>query len=134
MGFSSGFLKHRILVQNRKAAVQSKFGLDSDGPEWEDAVCLWASVEWQKGKSALREGSLDVYGVVLVRTRWTNQINERSRIVYEDRIYQILPETFHQDHGENTIQFMAQVIVKDEMKAPAPPSNSELGYGSTGDI
>jgi hypothetical protein len=25
-------------VQNRKAAVQSKFGIDSNGPEYEDTV------------------------------------------------------------------------------------------------
>ena len=133
MGYSSGFLNKRILVQNRKAAVQSKFGIDSNGPEYEDTVCLHANVGWKKGLGGLHEGALDVYGVVEVRMRWTNQINERSRIVYEGRTYQIIPETFHPDRQDNTIQFLAQVIINDKTPAPTP-SNSELGNGGTGDI
>ena len=133
MGYSSGFLNKRILVQNRKAAVQSKFGIDSNGPEYEDIVCLHANVGWKKGLGGLHEGALDVYGVVEVRMRWTNQVNERSRIVYEGRTYQIIPETFHPDRQDNTIQFLAQVIINDKTPAPTP-SNSELGNGGTGDI
>lgn len=134
MGYSSGFLNKRILVQNRKAAVQSKFGIDSNGPEYEDTVCLHANVGWKKGLGGLHEGALDVYGVVEVRMRWTNQVNERSRIVYEGRTYQIIPETFHSDRQDNTIQFLAQVIINDKTPAPTPPSNSDLGYGGTGNI
>ena len=122
MGYSSGFLNKRILVQNRKAAVQSKFGIDSNGPEYEDTTCLWASVDWQKGKAGMHEGALDSYGVVLVRTRWTNQVNERSRMVYDGRTYQIIPETFHADRQENTVQFMAQVIINDKTPVPTPPT------------
>jgi head-tail adaptor len=114
MAFSSGFLKHRILVQNRKAATMGKHGLDSAGIEWEDTCCLWASVDWQKGKAGMHEGALDSYGVVLVRTRWTNQVTERSRISYEGRTYQILPETFHADRQENTVQFIAQQIINEK--------------------
>lgn len=116
-------LRHRILVQNRKAAVQSKFGIDSNGPEWEDTCCLWAAVDFVKGLRAMREGAIDVYGIVMVRTRWTNQITERSRIVYEGKTYQILGETFHSDRQTNSIQFNAQVLVNDN---PAP-SSSTLG-------
>ena len=101
-------------MQNRKSATMGKHGLDSGGVQWEDSCCLWASVDWQKGKGGMREGSLDVYGVVLVRTRWTNQINERSRIVYEGQTYQIIPETCHHDYQENTLQFMAQAIINDK--------------------
>ena len=113
MAFSSGFLKDRILIQNRKAAEAGKFGIDSDGPEYEDVCCLHANVDWQRGKSAMREGSLDVYGVVIVRMRWTTQVTERSRIVYEGKTYQILAETFHANRQENTLQFHAQLIIND---------------------
>jgi head-tail adaptor len=125
MGYSSGFLNKRILVQNRKAAVQSKFGIDSNGPEYEDTVCLHANVGWKKGLGGLHEGALDVYGVVEVRMRWTNQVNERSRIVYEGRTYQIIPETFHSDRQDNTIQFLAQVIINDKAPTPPTPTPSE---------
>ena len=114
MAFSSGFLKDRIIIQNRKAAEAGKFGLDSDGAEYENTCCLHANVDWQRGKSAMREGALDVYGVVIVRMRWMNQVNERSRIVHEDKTYQILPETFHANRHENIVQFHAQLIINDQ--------------------
>ena len=130
MAYSSGFLKHRITIQNRKAATMGKFGLDTSGPEFEDTTCLWASVDWQKGKAGMHEGALDSYGVVLVRTRWTNQVNERSRMVYEGRTYQIIPETFHADRQENTVQFMAQVIINDKTPVPTPPTPTPNDNGN----
>lgn len=114
MGYSAGLLKHRILVQNRRQAVASEFGLDASGIGWDDTVCLWASVDWQKGKSALKEGAIDAYGVIMVRTRWTDQITMRSRIVWEGQTYQILPDTFHAEKQANTLQFLAQLIINDK--------------------
>lgn len=105
--------RFRIVVQNRKEQTTGKFGIDTQGIEWENTVCLWASVEWQKGKSGMREGALDAYAVVMVRMNWSPQINMRSRIVWEGQIYQVIPETFHPDKQANTIQFHAQLIVND---------------------
>ena len=114
MAFSSGFLKDMITVQNRKAAVMGTYGVDSSGAEWEDTCCLHANVDWQKGKSGMHEGALDSYGVVIIRMRWTNQVTERSRIVFDGRTYQVIPETFHPYKPDNTLQFMAQVIINDK--------------------
>lgn len=113
MAYTSGFLKDRITIQNRTEAQMGDFGLDSTGVTWENTCCLHANVEWQKGKSALREGAIDAYGVVLVRMRYTDKANMRSRIIYNDETYQIIPETFHADKHENTVQFMAQIIIND---------------------
>ena len=114
MAYTSGMLKHRILVQNRKQATQGQFGLDSAGIEWEDTCCLWAAVDFVRGVSAMREGALDVYGVVMIRCRYTDALNVRSRIVYQGEVYQILGETFHADKQANTIQYNAQVVIYKE--------------------
>ena len=114
MSYSSGFLKDRITILNRKEAVQGKFGLDSAGIEWENVGCVWANVDWQKGKTAMNAGSLDAYAVKIVRMRWTNVFNERSRVKYEDKTYQIIPETWNANHRENTLQFLMQLIVNDK--------------------
>ena len=37
MAYTSGLLKHRVTILNRKEAVQGKFGLDSAGIEFEPA-------------------------------------------------------------------------------------------------
>ena len=114
MPYSSGFLKDRVTILNRKEAVQGKFGLDSAGIEWENVGCVHANVDWQKGKTAMNAGALDAYGVKIVRMRWNNIITERSRIQYDGRTYQILPETFNANRQENTIQFLCQQIINDK--------------------
>ena len=114
MAYTSGLLKERVTILNRKEAVQGKFGLDSAGIEFEPAGCVWASVDWARGKGAMNAGALDVYGVVMIRMRWNTIVNERSRILYDGKTYQIVGETFHADRQENTIQFYAQQIINDK--------------------
>ena len=114
MAYTSGLLKERVTILNRKEAQQGKFGLDSAGIEFEPAATVWASVDWQKGKTAMNAGALDAYGVKIVRMRWNNVITERSRIQWQGKTYQILPDTFNPDHQGNTIQFLCQQIVNDK--------------------
>jgi head-tail adaptor len=113
MGYSSGFLNKVITVQNRKAATANKFGLDGAGVEYEDGDCLHANVSFAKGKRAMNAGALDAYCVEEVRMRWTNKITMRSRVKYNGKVYQIIPETFHEDFQENTIQFHMQLVIND---------------------
>ena len=114
MAYTAGFLKDLVTVLNRKEAQQGKFGLDSAGIEWENMGCVHANVDWQRGKSGMTAGALDSYGVKIVRMRWNNIITERSRIQWQGKTYQILPETFNADRQGNTIQFLCQQIVNDK--------------------
>ena len=114
MAYTSGLLKHRVQILNRTEAQQGRFGLDSAGIEWENMGCVHANVDWQRGKSGMTAGALDAYGVKIVRMRWNSIITERSRIQYDGRTYQILPETFNANRQENTIQFLCQQIVNDK--------------------
>lgn len=114
MGYSGGFLRDVITVLNRKEAKVGKYGLDSAGIEWEPVGCLHANVDYQRGKPAMNAGSLDAYAVKIVRMRWTNVFNERSRVKYQDKTYQIIPETWNANHREDTLQFLMQLIVNDK--------------------
>ena len=114
MAYTSGLLKERVTILNRTEAQQGKFGLDSAGIEFESAATVWASVDWQKGKTAMNAGALDAYGVKIVRMRWNSVITERSRILWREKTYQILPETFNASRQENTIQFLCQQVVNDK--------------------
>ena len=113
MAYTAGLLKHRVTILNRTEAQQGRFGLDSAGVEFEQAGTVWASVDWTRGKGAMNAGALDVYGVVIIRMRWNTIVNERSRILYDGKTYQIIGETFHADRQDNTIQFQAQQIIND---------------------
>ena len=114
MAYTSGLLKYRVTILNRTEAQQGKFGLDSAGVEFESAGTVWASVDFAKGKSALNAGALDAYAVKMVRMRWNTIVNERSRILYGGKTYQIIPESFNADRQENTIQFLMQQIINDK--------------------
>lgn len=117
MGYSTGLLKEHIKVLNREAQTVGVYGVDSAGIGWTVSACLYASVDWARGKSAMNAGALDAYAVVIVRMRWTSKINMRSRIEHNGVTYQIIPETFHEDFQGNTIQFQAQAIVNEDTSA-----------------
>ena len=114
MAYSTGIMKHRVQILNRTAAQDGRFGLDSVGIEFTPAKTVWAEVTWAKGKAAMNAGALDVYGVVMVRMHYNSTVNERSRIMWKGKTYQIIGETFQDDQQANTIQFHAQQIVKDQ--------------------
>ena len=114
MAYTSGLLKDRVTILNRKEAQQGKFGLDSAGIEWGNMGCVHANVDWQRGKSGMTAGALDAYGVKIVRMRWNSIVTDRSRIQWQGKTYQILPEMFNACRQEDTIQFLCQQIVNDK--------------------
>lgn len=111
MAYTTGFMNKNITVYNRTEAASSKWGKDGAGITWKREGVFWAGVDWAKGKQAMNVGALDAYACILVRMRYTDKVNMRSRIVWDNVTYQIIPETFHPDYQENTIQFNAQAIV-----------------------
>lgn len=113
MAYSTGILRNRVTILNRTEATQGRFGLDSSGVEFETAGTVWAEVTWVRGKQAMNVGALDVYGVIMVRMRYNTIVNDRSRVMYDGKTYQILGDTFHAQRQDNTIQFHAQLIVKE---------------------
>lgn len=115
-GYASGMRHFRVKVLNRTQAEMGDFGLDSAELEWQESGEVWADVTWNKGKTAMSAGALDVYAVKMVRMNWNNFTNERSRIVWEGKTFQILPDTFHKSHYDNTIQFHMQLIVNKNEK------------------
>ena len=126
-GYQSGMRRHRITILNRNEATQSQFGRDAAGITWSEGATVWAAVDWTRGMSAMREGSVDAYGVIIVRIDYTTGITMRSRIRWNGQVYQILPETFNGHYRENTLQFLMQLVVNDKGGKPGPqPSSSEI--------
>lgn len=106
-------LHDKIMIQNRKEAGSNRFGKDADGAEWEDYGLVYANVDFARGKRALNAGAIDAYAVKIVRMRWHSIVNMRSRIVYNNQQYAIIPETFHADYRANRIQFNAQLLINE---------------------
>jgi head-tail adaptor len=110
MGFPAGFLRDRIQVLRRVIPEGSKYGKSGGKPTYEVVACLWGNVTWTKGVKAMREGALDAYDTVMVRTSYTCQLTRDSFIGHEGRIYQI--HSFNASLVDNTIQITAIEIVK----------------------
>ena len=123
MSYQAGFREDFITPLNRKAATVGKYGVDSAGVTWEEGTPMHANVDYQKGKSAMNAGALDAYAVKIVRMNFTSTINERSRIKYDGKIYQIMPETFNGNYRQNTLQFLMQLV--NEKEQQNPKSNEE---------
>ena len=127
MSYPAGFLENIIIPLNRKAATVGKYGVDSGGIQWEESAPLHANVDYQRGKAAMNAGALDSYAVKIVRMNWTDKLNDRSRVKYDGKVYQILPETFNPHYRKNTLQFLMQLVVNDKNGKPSPtPSSSEI--------
>ena len=118
MSYPAGLREQFITPLNRKAATVGKYGVDSAGVIWEEGTTMRAFVDYQKGKSAMNAGALDAYAVKIVRMNFTSAINERSRIKYDGKIYQIMPETFNGNYRQNTLQFLMQLVNEKEQQNP----------------
>lgn len=127
MPYDSGFRHEFIIPLNRKAATVGKYGVDSGGVQWEEGTPLHANVDYNRGKRAMNAGALDVYAVKIVRMNFTDKINERSRIKYQGKIYQIMPETFNANFRDNTLQFLMQQVNDKQQTTPTSSSNAMAG-------
>ena len=84
-GYSSGLRHGRVTILNRQEQTVGAYGIDSGGVGWTEVATVWADVSFVKGLRAMREGALDVYGVVMVRMNWNPDVTLRSRIAYDGR-------------------------------------------------
>lgn len=110
MGYSAGMLDKRVRILNRKEQTVGRFGIDSDGVGWTESGTVWANVSWAKGVSAMREGSSDIYGILLVRMRWNSTVNRNSRVMIDGTTYEVMGDTFHPDYRANTIQMNVREV------------------------
>ena len=102
MGYSSGMLKFRVEILNKKDPSELAFGATN---KYESEGCVWADITWSKGVKALREGALDAFDTVMIRMRWNNLITRESLLKHDGITYQI--QSLHADRQENTIQITA---------------------------
>ena len=105
MSYSSGILRHRVVILNKQAAAG--FGATTS---YEPAAEVWADVTWQKGMKRLAEASLDAIDTVMIRMRYNTIVSRDSRLQHDGVTYQI--QSMHRDYQDNTIQITATEVVK----------------------
>ena len=63
----------------------------------------------------MRDGALDAYDTVMVRTRWRDDLTRNSCLGIDGVVYQI--QSYHADYQANTIQITA---IETITKMPTP--------------
>lgn len=104
MAYSTGILKERVVILNKKVATE--FGATTD---YEPAAAVWADVTWLKGVKRLAEASLDAMDTVMIRMRYNTIVSRDSRLQHDGVTYQI--QSMHRDYQDNTIQITATEVV-----------------------
>ena len=107
MSYSTGLLRHRVEIL-RPTAKDGKFGPNSGKMTYDTIGIVWASVDFQKGLKAVREGAVDGTDYVLIRMRWNAVVNRDSYLREGGVTYQIME--FHADRMMNIIQIKAQEV------------------------
>ena len=105
MSYSSGILRHRVVILNKQAAAE--FGATTS---YEPAATVWADVTWMKGMKRLAESSLDAMDTVMIRMRYNTIVSRDSRLEHDGVTYQI--QSLHRDYQDNTIQITATEVVQ----------------------
>lgn len=100
MSYSSGILNKRIYILTRSANVDGDYGRVAG--RYIIGRSIWSAVDWARGAKAMREGALDAYDVVMVRTRWSADVTRETRFLIDGIVYEI--DSMHADERANTIQ------------------------------
>ena len=106
MGYSSGYINKRVLVLSRMAADAGEFGRGSGGQTYVVDKEIWASFDFVRGLSALREGAMDAYDTVMIRMRWCPTVTRESLLMHDGRVYEI--QQLNSERQRNQMQITAQ--------------------------
>ena len=98
---------------NLKTGTGGDFGNNSAGRPYEYALTVSASVTFNKGVKALREGAYDAYDTVMFRMRFHSDIDRWCLIQYQGRWYQI--QSFNANYQDNQIQITAMELANQQV-------------------
>lgn len=108
MSYNRGMLNKRVVVMNRTAAVDTDYG--RKGGDFAVAGTIWAGVTFNRGAKSMREGALDAYDTIMVRSDCHRFLKRDSRLAYDGRTWQI--DSFNEDTELDECQITATEVQK----------------------
>ena len=134
MSYSTGMMNKRVTVAKRYNDPNNNadnFG-KSGQPKYEILGTFWMAETFTKGVKAMHEGALDAYDTVMFRCRYNANIDRWCLLKYRGKWYQIT--SFNEDYQENQIQMTAVELANQQVNIVTPPSSSDIGDTTTGNI
>ena len=102
---SAGILTEKIYPLN---VTVTRGPIGEQLETWTTGAFLWARVTYARGARALNYGEAWMSNQISVLIRYTERINDRSRLRWNGRLYQI--DSFNGSRGEGTITITASRI------------------------
>lgn len=100
MSYSSGMMNDRVTIfLPHREGTRTTYTI---GPT------VWCNVTWTKGAKALRQGAVDAYETVMIRTRFVSLISRWCRLGVNGKYYTI--ESLQADKRQNTCQMICTEI------------------------
>jgi SPP1 family predicted phage head-tail adaptor len=103
----AGKLRHRIAIQKKTVSPDTE-GIPME--TWNDFAVMWSAVNPLSGKEFWEAQAVNQANIVRFRIRYISGIHSSMRIVYNNRIFQILSiidvEERHQE-----LQIMGQEVL-----------------------
>ena len=101
MAYASDILDKRITILYPTDSVTGDYGIVAGC--YAVGRTIWANVVWSRGVKAMREGALDAYDTIMIRTRYATDLTRKCRIMTDDgTVYAI--DSYHADQRDNVIQ------------------------------
>lgn len=106
--FTAGYLNKKITLFTQSAPTVGTYG--RKGGEWQEGNTYYANVQYVKGTAPMREGAVDVYSTLLIRTRYHADILPECRIKYKGKMYDIID--VNGNETEDEMQFNVGLITE----------------------
>ena len=102
MSYSTGMMRHRIIIAKKMAPEYGEFGRNSAGVKYSRLGEFWAAVDFKRGLKAMREEAVDAFDTLMVRMRYNKDIDRDCLIAYNGRCYNI--QSLNEDFQQNIVQ------------------------------
>lgn len=107
MPYTTGMMNQRVCILSLPESTDGEWGREQ--ADWQELRTVWAAVDWSRGVKSMREGAMDAYDSIMVRTRYHQDIKRECRLRYDGKVYQI--DSLHASREQNTIQITATELV-----------------------
>jgi SPP1 family predicted phage head-tail adaptor len=104
--FNSGSFRHRISIQKRQSV---KDDLEQDvGEEWIDVKSVWAIMKTVQGREYFEAAATRSESAVRFVTPYITGIDETMRIVYKEKVYEIVAPPINDDELSKTLTIITK--------------------------
>ena len=104
-----GKLRHRVTLQEYKEVVD-QYGTPID-QGWQDIATVWASVEPIQGREYIQLQNTQSELTTRIRIRYRPGIKAAMRVLYNDRIFEIVGPPIDPEERHLELQLMCKEVI-----------------------